>query len=129
MILMYMLFALTVSAILTALISEHITKNRQGEAFIVFFVALMIVAWVVDEWVLPNLAGGHTISWLPVVLLIMFSGMFVASTVLSVRKSRPLRQAVVYYNSRFDAEAMVFDLIFWCALLAIGIIVLRSVGL
>ncbi len=129
MILMYMLFALTVSAILTALISEHITQKGQGEAFVVFFVALMIVAWVVDEWVLPDLARGHTISWLPIALLIMFSGIFAASTILSVRNPRPLRQSVVYYKSRFDAEAMVFDVIFWFALLTIGIVVLRSVGL
>ncbi len=129
MILMYMLFALTVSAILTALISEHIAQNRQGEAFIVFFAALMIVAWVVDEWVLPDLSRGHIISWLPAVLLILFGGVLAASTILAVRNPRPLRQAVVNHGSRFDAEAMVFDVILWLALLTIGIVVLRSVGL
>ncbi len=129
MILMYMLFALTASAILTALISEHIPKEREGEAFIVFFSALMIVSWVVDEWVLPDLALGHTITWLPTVLLIMFGGVFAASTILSVRKSRPLQQAAVNHKNRFDAEAMVFDLILWFALLTLGIIVIRAVGL
>lgn len=129
MILMYMLFALTASAVLTALIAEHIPQKREGEAFIVFFAALMIVAWVVDEWVLPDLARGPIVSWLPTVLLIVFGGVFTASTILSVRKSRPLQQAVVNYNNRFDAEAMVFDLILWLALLTAGIIVLRSVVL
>ncbi len=129
MILMYMLFALTASAILTALSSEHIPQKREGEAFIVFFAAMMIAAWVVDEWVLPDLARGHTISWLPTVLLIMFGGVFAASTILSVRKSRPLQQAVVNHKNRFDAEAMAFDLILWFAMLTVGLIVLRSVGL
>ncbi len=128
MILMYMLFALTTSAILTALISEHIPRRREGEAFIVFFAALMVVAWAVDAWVLPDLARGQIISWLPAVLLIMFGGVFAASTILSVRKSRPLLQAMVNHDNRLDAEAMVFDLILWVALLTVGIIVLRSVG-
>ncbi len=129
MILMYLLFSLTASAILTALISEHIPQKREGEAFIVFFAALMIVAWVVDEWVLPDLSRGHIISWLPAALLILFGGVLAASTILAVRKSGPLRQAVVNHGNRLDAEAMVFDVILWLALLAIGIVVLRSVGL
>jgi hypothetical protein len=129
MILMYMLFALTVSTILTAIISGHIPQKREGEAFIGFFVAFMMLAWAVDEWLLPALAGGQKISWLPIVLLFMFGGVFAASTILSVRKPGPLRKAVVNYDTRLAPEAMVFDIILWFAFLTTGIIVLRSIGL
>jgi len=128
MVLMYVLFALTVSTILTALISEHIPQKREGEAFIGFFVALMMLAWAGDEWLLPTIAAGHKITWLPILLLIMFGGFFAASTILSVRKSG-LRHALVNHNNRLNAEAVVFDLILWFALLTVGIAVLRSIGL
>lgn len=129
MILMYMLFALTVSTVLTALISARIPQNREGEAFIGFFVALMVLAWAADEWLLPALAAGQKTSWLPVLLLIMFGGVFAASTILSVKTPGPPQQAVVNHGNRLDAEAVVFDLILWFALLAVGIAVLRSTGL
>jgi hypothetical protein len=129
MILMYMLFALTASAILIALFSKFIPRKREGEAFIVFFAALMIVAWAVDAWVLPDLAHGQIISWLPTMLLIMFGAIFAASTILLVRKSTPLHQVAGNHDNRFDAEAAVFDLILWFAFLSVGIIVLISAGL
>jgi hypothetical protein len=129
MILMYMLFALTVSTVLTALISARIPQNREGEAFIGFFVALMVLAWAADEWLLPALTAGHKISWLPILLLIMFGCFFAASTILSVRASGPQQHAMVNYDNRLGAEAVVFDLILWFALLIVGIAVMRSIGL
>jgi len=127
MILMYMLFALTISAVLTALISAHIPQNKEGDAFIGFFVALMVLAWAVDEWLLPALAAGQKTSLLPILLLIMFGGVFAASTILSIGTSAPLQHAVVNHNNRLDMEAIVFDLILWSALLTVGIVVLRSI--
>ena len=130
MILMYMLFALTVSTILTALFSEYIPQKREGEAFIGFFVALMALAWAADEWLLPALAAGHKESWLPISLVIIFGGFFAASTVLSVRTSGLPHQAIVNHDNRLGgAEAIVFDVILWLALLTVGITVLRSIGL
>ena len=129
MILMYMLFALTVSTVLTALISAHIPQNREGEAFIGFFVALMVLAWAADEWLIPALTAGHKTSWLPILLLIMFGCFFAASTILSVRTPGPQQHAVVNHDNRIGAEAVVFDLILWFALLIVGIAVLRSIGL
>ena len=129
MMLMYILFALTISAVLTALISAHIQQNRRSEAFIGFFVALMMLSWAADEWLVPVIAAGQKISWMPIVLLIIFGGVFVASTILSIRTSRPLQQTVMNHDFRLDAEAMTFDLILWFALLTLGITVLRSIGL
>jgi hypothetical protein len=129
MILMYMLFALTVSTVLTALISAYIPKKREGEAFIGFFVALMVLAWAADEWLLPTLTAGQKTSWLPILILIMFGGFFVASTILSVKTYGSPQPAMVNHENRHNAEAMVFDLILWFALLIVGIAVLRSSGL
>jgi hypothetical protein len=59
----------------------------------------------------------------------MFGGIFTASAILSVRTSGPPQRAVVNHDNRLDAEAVVFDLILWFALLAVGIAALRSIGL
>jgi hypothetical protein len=129
MILMYMLFALTVSTVLTALISAHIPQNREGEAFIGFFVVLMVLAWAADEWLLPALAAVQKTSLMPILLLIMFGGVFAASTILSVRTPRQPQQVLVNHDNRVGAEAMVFDIILWFTLLIVGIAVLKSSGL
>ncbi len=129
MILMYLLFALTVSMVLTALISAHIPQNKESEAFIGFFVALMVLALGVDKWLVPVLAAGQKTSLLPVLLLIIFGGIFTASTILTVRSSAPLRQVVASKNNRLDSEAMIFDFILWFALLTVGIAVLKSNGI
>lgn len=128
MILMYLLFALTVSTVLTAAISARIPQNREGEAFIGFFVSLMVLAWAMDEWLLPALSAGQRTSWPPILLLIVFGGVFAASTILSARgMSGPPQRAMVNHNNRHDAEAIAFDIVLWFALLIMGIVVLRSV--
>lgn len=128
MILMYMLFALTLSTVLTALGSARIPQNRKGEIFIGFFIALMVLAWAVDTWLLPALATGTRIAWLPIMLLVLFGGIVAASTILSVRTFGPPQRAMVDHDSRLDAEAAVFDLVLWFTLLAGGIAALRSAG-
>ncbi len=129
MILLYLLFALTISMVFTALISAHIPQNKEGMTFIGFFVALVVLALGVDEWLIPVLAAGQKSSFLPILLLIIFGGIFTASTILTVRSSAPLRQAVVSQNNRLDSEAMIFDFILWLALLTAGIAVLKSNGI
>lgn len=128
MLLMYMLFALTVSTVLTAVVSSRITKDREGEAFIGFFALLLALAWAADQWLLPVLSTGHRTIWLPILLLTMFAGVLAASTGLSVRtRGKPLH-ATVHHGNRLDTEAMVFDLILWFALLFAGISVLASLA-
>ena len=128
MILMYLLFALTFSTVLTALISARIPQRREGEAFIGFFVALMMLAWAAYEWLIPALAVGLKTVLLPVLLLIIFGGILAASTILSVRPSGLLKQTVGSHYNKPDAEAIVFDLLLWVVVLTIGITVLRSLG-
>jgi len=129
MILLYMLFALTVSTVLTALISERVpqSQSREKEVFIGFFAALMVLAWAADKWLFPTLAAGQRTSWPSILVLILFGGVFAASTILSVKTSAPPRKAVVNHSGRLDTEAMVFDVVLWFALLTIGIVALRSI--
>jgi hypothetical protein len=129
MILVYLLFALTVSTILSALFSARIPENRKGEAFIGFFAALMVLAWAADEWLLPALAAGLKTPWIPLLTLIIFAGVLASSAVLAVRTPGPLRHAVVNRDSRLNTEAAVFDLALWFAMLVSGMAVLRSIGL
>lgn len=100
MILMYILFALTVSTVFTALISEHNPRTREGEVFIAFFVALMVLAWAIHDWLLPALEAGQKTVWMPTLLLIIFGGFFTASIILSVRMSVPPQHAVVNHDNR-----------------------------
>lgn len=129
MMLVYLLFALTFSSILTALFSTRVQQSREGELFIGFFVASMALAWAADEWLLPALAAGRKASWPPVMSLIIFGAVFVVSLLLSVRTTRPLGQAAIGHDNRLDEEAMAFDLVLWLAFLLVGIIVMRSIGI
>jgi hypothetical protein len=127
MILVYLLFALTVSAILIALFSEHIPQNRKGELYIGIFVALMVLTWAADTWLFPALAAGPRTSWPLVATLIIFAAILAVSLSLSVRTPGPLRKAVANRSPRIDTEAEVFDLLLWSALFVAGIIILRSI--
>ena len=129
MILVYVLFALTVSTVLTALFSARIPENRRGEAFIGFFAVLMVLAWAANTWLLPSLAAGPRSSWIPITMLIIFAGVLASSAVLSVRTPRPFQHAVVRHDGRLNGEAAVFDLVLWVALLVLGMALLKSIGL
>jgi hypothetical protein len=128
MILVYVLFALTVSTVLTALFSARIPENRRGEAFIGFFAVLMVLAWAANTWLLPALAAGPRSSWIPITMLIIFAGVLASSAVLSVRTQRPLQHALARHDGRLKGEAAVFDLVLWAALLVLGMALLKSIG-
>ncbi len=129
MMLVYLLFALTFSTMLTALFSRNSTEERKGGLFIGFFAALMVLAWAADEWLFPALAGGRKITWPPAMMLVTFGALFASSLVLSVRTHRPLRQGTHSLDSRLGAEAAIFDLLLWFALLIAGIVLMRSAGI
>lgn len=128
MILVYVLFALTVSTVLIALFSARIPENRRGDAFIGFFAVLMVLAWAADTWLLPALAAGPGRSWTPIVMLIIFAGVLASTAFLSVRTPRHLRHAVVHHDWRLNGEAAVFDLVLWAALLVLGIALLKAIA-
>jgi hypothetical protein len=128
MILVYVLFALTVSTVLFALFSPRIPEDRRGEAFIGFFAALMALAWAANTWLLPAMTAGPRRSWVPIMMLVIFAGVLASSAVLSVRTPRPLKHAVVPHEGRLNGEAAVFDLVLWAALLVLGMALLKSIG-
>jgi len=129
MALVYMLFALTATTILTAFFSEHIPQNRKGEIYIGIFVVFLVLAWTADVWLFPALAAGLRTSWPLVLTLIIFVAVFAGSLSLSVRTPGSLRYAVVSNNSRLDTEAAIFDLMIWFTLLIAGITIMRSIKL
>jgi hypothetical protein len=128
MILVYLLFALTVSSVLTALFSASFPENRKGEAFMGFFAAFMVLAWAANTWLLPALAAGLKTSWIPFFTLTIFGGVLAASAILSVRTHGPLQQAAADHDNRLNGEAAVFDLVLWSAILVLGMAVLKSIG-
>jgi hypothetical protein len=128
MILIYILFALTFSTVLTALFSARAPEHSKEELFIGFFVALLAAAWAADVWILPALAAGGHRTWLAAATLILFGAMFIASAALAAGGRRLRTQAVHHNESRFDAEAAVFDLLLWVVLLIAGIALMRSAG-
>lgn len=126
MLLVYLLFALTVSTVLTALFSARIPENRRGDAFIGFFAVLMVLAWAADTWLLPALAAGPGRSWIPIMMLVVFAGVLASSAILSVRTLRSLQHAMARNDGRLNGEAAVFDLVLWAALLVLGMALLKS---
>ncbi len=130
MMLVYILFALTLSTVLSALFSRRSPENRKGDGFIGFFIALLLLAWAMDAWLLPLLAANRGISWPGVTALVVFGAILVSSFALSVRTPRFLKQAALTgHEHRFDAEATAFDLLLWLVLVTLGIILIRSIGI
>ena len=130
MILVYILFALTFSLVLTAVFAGNISQHRQGHTFIFFFILLMLLAGAVDEWLVPVAASEQRSSLFPGVFLAVFAAILAASVILSVRSpSRMMLQAAPQSNPRLDTEAVVFDSIIWLAVLISGIAVLKVAGI
>ncbi len=129
MILLYLLFALTVSMTLTALFGARIPQHRRGDAFIGFFIAIVLIAWAVDAWFVPAVAAGRNAPWLAVLFLMIFGAILAASAILSVRSSGPLVRAALHHDSRLDAEAAAFDFLLWFAVLIFGIALMRTIGI
>ncbi len=127
-ILLYLLFALTVSMTLTAIFGARIPQQRRGEAFIGFFILLVLIAWAVDAWLAPAVSAGRSTPWVAVLFLIIFGAILVASAVLSVRSPGPLVQATLHHDNRLDAEAAAFDILLWFAVLIFGIAFIRAIG-
>ncbi len=129
MILLYILFALTSSMILTALFASHVQENRRGDVFIGFFVLIFLAALAMVEWLIPAVIAGRNPVWTPVLFLIIFGAILVASAILSVRSSGPLALAGVHHSNKQDAEALTFDIILWVLMLIFGIVIMRNIGM
>jgi hypothetical protein len=127
-ILLYILFALTVATVLTALFAPRIPEQRRGDAFIVFFIALLVAGAVVG-WEVPAIAAGRGAAWAPLLLLVVFAALLVASMLLSVRPTGSFVRAGGPHNLRQDAEAAAFDIALWLLMLIFGILVIRSLGM
>ncbi len=125
MILLYGLFALTLSMVLTALLSRKTPQHRQGHIFIIIFVVLSVIAGAGDVWLVPVVASGQRSLVYPAVLLAVFCAVLMASVLLSVRSTLPMTQAAAHRDAGLDAESTVFGSFIWLATLIFGIAVLR----
>ena len=126
MILLYILFALTLSAILTGLLGVKIPEQKRSDTFIIIFVALMLAGWAVVQWFLPIVALKGTGGWVPALLIIIFGAILVLSAVLSARSRGPLVKAAAHHSVREDAEAIGFDIGILVLMAVFGIALLRA---
>lgn len=129
MILLYILFSLTVAMVLTALSAPRVPEQRRGEAFIAFFIVLLLAAGAAVEWQVPAIAAGWGGAWAPALLLVIFAAILVVSTLLSVRPTGSFARAGGSHNHRQAAEAAAFDIALWLLMLIFGILIMRSLGL
>jgi hypothetical protein len=127
MIIVYLLFALTLSTILVVIFGATIPEQKRSDAFIAFFAALMLVAWAVDAWFLPDIAIKGVGTWVPDLAVSIFGAILVIFTVIASRSQGPLMRAGVYHSMRQDAMAIGFDIVLLILMVAFGIIVLRSI--
>ncbi len=126
MVLVYVLFALTVSAILTALFSGTISQHGQGHAFMYFFALLLLLAGAVGVWLAPAIASGQRSGVYPAVLLAVFAAILALSTILSVRSRSALMPAAAERVASLETEAEVFGSLVWLALMISGITILKN---
>jgi hypothetical protein len=129
MILLYLLFALTVAMVLTALFAPRVPEQRRGEVFIVFFIALFLAGGVALEWQVPAFAAGRINAWVPALLLAIFGAILVVSVLLSARPTGSFARAGGSHNHRQDVEEAAFDIALWLLMLIFGILIMRSLGL
>lgn len=127
-ILLYILFALTAAMVLTALSAPRVPEQRRGEAFIAFFIALLLAGGAALEWQVPAIAAGRTIEWVPALLLFIFAAILVVSALLSVRRTGSFARAGGSHNHRQDLEAAAFDIALWLLMLIFGIVIMGSLG-
>jgi hypothetical protein len=127
MILVYLLFTLTLSAILMVVFGAKIPEQKRSEAFMVFFAAFMLIAWAADEWLLPVVAMHGIASWVPGLAVFIFAAILVVSAVLSTRSWGPLIRAGMHHSMKQDAEAIGFDIALLVLIAAFGIMVLKSI--
>ncbi len=128
MVLLYLLFALTVSTVLTAIFAGQAAQHQQGRAFLFFFILLLVIAGACDVWLVPVVAAGRGTIFSPVALLIVFGAVLSASVLLSVRSQHLMAQTAGHRDA-VDAEAAVFDSLIWLAMLIFGIAVLKAVAI
>lgn len=126
MFLMYVLFALTVAVILTALFAARAPERRSDEIFMGSFVLLLATAWAAGEWIAPALSGKPVSYWLPLALVGIFVAILAVSASLAVRPPDTPVWAAVHHNKRQDAEAAAFDIVLWLLMLLFGIASIRS---
>jgi hypothetical protein len=127
-ILLYILFALTVATVLTALLAPRVPEQRRGDAFIAIFIVLLAAGAAVG-WEVPASAAGRVALWTPLLLLVIFAALLVVSMLLSIRPTGSFVRAGGSHNHRQDAEAATFDIALWLLMLIFGILVMRSLGM
>jgi hypothetical protein len=128
-ILLYILFALTVAMVLTALSAPRVPEQRRGEAFIAFFVALLLAGGAAVEWPVLAIAAGRGGALAPALLLVIFAAILVVSTLLSVRQIGSFARADGSHNHRQDAEAVSFDVALWLLMLIFGFLIMKRLGM
>ena len=128
MILLYILFALTVAMVLTALSARWVPEQRRGDAFILFFIALLLAGGAAVEWQVPAIAAGRG-AWAPLLLLVIFGAVLVVSMLLSISQAGSFARAGGSHNHRQDAEAAAFDIALWLLMLIFGILIMRRLGM
>ncbi len=129
MILLYVLFALTVSMVLTAVFSRQAAQHRQGHTFIFIFVLLFLMAGMCDLWLVPSIASGQRSLVYPVVLLVVFCAILTASVLLAVSLPRVAAHAAGHRDAGRDAESAAFGSLIWLATLIFGIAALKAAAL
>ncbi len=126
MILLYLLFALTVSTVLTVLFAGQAAPHRQAHAFLFCFALLLLIGGVCDVWLVPIVASGQRSVFYPAVLLAVFCAFLTASVLLSVRAPIPMTPAASQHDTVLDAESAAFGSLVWLAVLIFGIAVLKT---
>ncbi len=127
MMLIDVLFALTVSSVLTALIANHLPVRRAGEIFIGSFVLLFLLAGGAIGRALPPVVAGGT-AWNSYLMIAVFGAILVISIMLAASSPKTFAWAPAKRgNVRHDAEAVAFDVVVWFLLLVFGIVALARV--
>jgi len=117
MFLVYLLFALLVSVLLTAIFLLSLGRKESRQGFLLFFLLVFLAAWAGGLWVTPVGPSVWGVYWVPFLFAGLMFALLLAATAPS-RRPRSLREAAEQASQEEQVERAV-GWLFWVLVAAL----------
>jgi len=115
--LVYLLFALLVSVLLTAIFLFGLGRKESWRRFLTFFLPVFLAAWAGGLWVTPVGPSAWGVYWVPFLFAGLMFALLLAATAPS-RSPRSLREAAEQASQEEQVERAV-GWLFWVLVAAL----------
>ena len=106
MFLVYLLFALLVSVLLTAIFLLGLGRKQTWRSFLIFYLLVFLAAWAGGLWVTPVGPSVWGVYWVPFLFAGLLFALLLAATAPS-RRPRSLREAAEQARQEEQVERAV----------------------